>query len=161
MIFVADDAFDFVRQVPYHSVRPRPVVGSIDLEPVAWHWTWEHNGAPQVNSRFAANHQRPPHGRADWAAWIAVKMVVQSALRTRSTDFAKQRDFILGDATFDGDKGLAVSVRPWDHQVRQAILLAAPYSVVASAPVEGFLHQTNELDTLGDDEPETPCKLDK
>ena len=50
--FVADDAFDFSRTVPYHLARPRPVIGSIDLEPVAWHWTWERNGAPQVNSRF-------------------------------------------------------------------------------------------------------------
>ena len=50
-----------------------------------------------------------------------------------------------------------MSVRPWDHQLRQAVLLAAPYAVVASAPVEGFLHRTNVLDTLGDDEPETPC----
>jgi ABC transporter substrate binding protein (PQQ-dependent alcohol dehydrogenase system) len=161
VVFVADDAFDFVRQVPYHTVRPRPIVGSIDLEPVAWHWTWDHNGAPQVNSRF----ERKSGGRhmesGDWASWIAVKMIVQSALRTRSTDFKKQRDFMLGDATFDGDKGLAVGVRPWDHQLRQAVLLAAPYSVVASAPLEGFLHRTNELDTLGDDAPESPCHLDK
>jgi ABC transporter substrate binding protein (PQQ-dependent alcohol dehydrogenase system) len=161
VVFVADDAFDFVRTVPYRIVRPRPVVGSIDLEPLAWHWTWDHNGAPQVNSRFekksGGRHMESP----DWAAWVAVKMVVQSALRTRSADFKKQRDFILGDAGFDGDKGLPVGVRPWDHQVRQAILLAAPYTVVASAPVEGFLHRTNELDTLGDDEPETPCHLNK
>ena len=54
-----------------------------------------------------------------------------------------------------------MSVRPWDHQLRQAILLAAPYEVVANAPVEGFLHRSNVLDTLGDDEPETPCHLNK
>ena len=95
----------------------------------------------------------------DWAAWIAVKMVVQATLRTRSADFDQQRKFILGEGSFDGNKGLAVSVRPWDHQLRQAVLLAAPYTVVASAPVEGFLHKTNDLDTLGDDEPETPCGL--
>ena len=59
------------------------------------------------------------------------------------------------------DKGLAMSVRPWDHQLRQAILLAAPYDVVASAPVDGFLHQTNVLDTLGDDESQSPCHLNK
>lgn len=157
--FVADDAFEFARQVPYQTVRARPVVGSIDLEPVAWHWTWEHNGAPQVNSRF----QKLTNGRhmegADWAAWIAVKMVVKAVQGTRTAEFAKLRDFILGGATFDGDKGLAVSVRPWDNQVRQAVLLAAPYAVVASAPVEGFLHRTNVLDTLGDDQMETPCKL--
>jgi hypothetical protein len=43
--------------------------------------------------------------------------------------------------------------------VRQAVLLAAPYEVVADAPVEGFLHRTNVLDTLGDDQPESPCHL--
>ena len=161
VVFVADEAFDFVRQVPYHTVLPRPVVGSIDLEPVAWHWTWEHNGAPQVNSRFDKKSGGRRMESAAWAAWVAVKMVVQATLRTRSADFAKQRDFILGDAGFDGDKGLPVSVRPWDHQVRQAVLLAAPYMVVASAPMEGFLHRTNELDTLGDDEPETSCHLNR
>jgi ABC transporter substrate binding protein (PQQ-dependent alcohol dehydrogenase system) len=161
VVFVADDAFDFVRQVPYHTVRPRPIVGSIDLEPVAWHWTWDHNGAPQVNSRFEKKSGGQHMESADWAAWVAVKMIVQSALRTRSIEFAQQKKFILGDSSFDGDKGLAVAVRRWDHQVRQAVLLAAPYEVVASAPIEGFLHRTNELDTLGDDEPETSCHLDK
>jgi ABC transporter substrate binding protein (PQQ-dependent alcohol dehydrogenase system) len=159
--FVADDAFDFARTVPYHLARPRPVIGNIDLDPVAWHWTWERNGAPQVNSRFDKKTGGRHMAGADWAAWIAAKMIVQSALRTRSADFAKQRAFILGDGSFDGDKGLAVSVRPWDHQVRQGILLAAPYEVAAEAPIEGFLHRTNELDTLGDDEPESACHLDK
>ena len=135
------------------------MVGAIDLEPVAWHWTWERHGGPQLNSRF----QRAANGRRmesqDWAAWIAVKMVVQATLRTRSADFDKQREFILGGNGFDGYKGLAVSVRPWDQQLRQAVFLATPNAVVASAPIEGFLHRTNTLDTLGDDEQETPCKL--
>jgi len=160
-VFVADEAFDFARAVPYRVSRPRPIVGSIDLEPAAWHWTWERHGAPQVNSRF----ERKSGGRhmdgPDWAAWMAVKMIVQSSLRTDSADFGKQRAYILGDGSFDGAKGLAVSVRPWDHQLRQAVLLAAPYEIVADAPIEAFLHRTNTLDTLGDDEPETPCWLGK
>ena len=160
-VFVADAAFDFARTVPYHISRPRPVIGSIDLEPAAWHWTWERHGAPQVNSRFekksGGRHMEGP----DWAAWMAVKMIVQSSLRTQSADFAKQRAFILGDGNFDGAKGLAISVRPWDHQARQAVLLAAPYEVVADAPVEGFLHRINTLDTLGDDEQESPCRLNR
>jgi len=161
VVFVADSDFDFVRSVPYHLVRPRPIIGSIDLEPAAWHWTWDHNGAPQVNSRFEKKSGGRHMEGADWAAWVAAKIIVQSALRTKSADFAKQRSFILGDGSFDGDKGLAVSVRPWDHQVRQGVLLVAPYEVVASAPIEGFLHQTNELDTLGDDQPESSCHLDR
>jgi ABC transporter substrate binding protein (PQQ-dependent alcohol dehydrogenase system) len=160
-VFVADEAFDFARQVPYQTVRARPVVGAIDLEPVAWHWTWERNGGPQINARFARRAGGRHMESADWAAWIAVKMVVQATLRTRSTDFQKQRAFMLGDAGFDGYKGLAVSVRRWDQQLRQAVFLATPHAVVASAPVEGFLHRTNTLDTLGDDEPETPCKLNR
>jgi ABC transporter substrate binding protein (PQQ-dependent alcohol dehydrogenase system) len=161
VVFIADDAFEFARQVPFQTVKPRPVVGAIDLEPVGWHWTWEHNGAPQINTRF----NRASGGRrmesADWAAWIAVKMVVQATLRTRSAEFDKQRAFILGDAGFDGYKGLAVSVRRWDQQVRQAVFLATPNAVIASAPIEGFLHRTNTLDSLGDDEPETPCRLNR
>jgi ABC transporter substrate binding protein (PQQ-dependent alcohol dehydrogenase system) len=161
VVFIADSDFDFARTVPYHLVRPRPVMGSIDLEPLAWHWTWDHNGAPQVNSRFEKRSGGRHMEGADWAAWVAVKMIVQSALHTRSVDFSTQRAFILGAGSFDSDKGLAVSVRAWDHQVRQAVLLAAPYEVVASAPIEGFLHQTNELDTLGDDQPESTCHLNR
>ena len=36
-VFVADEAFEFARQVPYQISRARLVVGAIDLEPVAWH----------------------------------------------------------------------------------------------------------------------------
>jgi ABC transporter substrate binding protein (PQQ-dependent alcohol dehydrogenase system) len=160
-VFVADDTFDFARTVPYHLVRPRPVMGSIDLEPVPWHWTWERNGGPQVNSRFDRKSGGRRMDGPDWAAWASVKIIVQSVLRTRSVDFAKHRAFILGDSDFDGAKGLAMSVRPWDHQLRQGILLAAPYEVVANAPIEGFLHRVNQLDTLGDDEPESKCHLNK
>ena len=99
---------------------------------------------------------------ADWAAWMAVKMVVQAGAAHALGRFRQSSaTSSSATATFDGDKGLAMSVRPWDHQLRQAILLAAPYAVVASAPVEGFLHRTNVLDTLGDDEPESPCHLNK
>jgi hypothetical protein len=45
---------------------------------------------------------------------------------------------MLRDGRFDGAKRLAVSVRPWDPQLRQAVLLAAPYEVVADAAVEGL-----------------------
>ena len=159
--FVADANFDFAREVSYRTVRPRPVVGAIDLEPVAWHWTWDHNGAPQVNTRFARYSGGRHMDSPDWAAWMAVKMITQSALRAGAVDFKPRRDFILGPGAFDGDKGEAMSVRPWDHQLRQSVILASPLSVVANAPIEGFLHQRDVLDTLGDDDAETPCHLNR
>lgn len=159
--FVADKNFEFARQAPYQTVRPRPVVGAIDLEPAAWHWTWGFNGAPQVNGRFDRLTKGRKMEGPDWAAWLAVKMVVQSTVRTRGGDFKAQREFILKTGTFDGDKGLATSVRAWDHQVRQGVLLTAPYQVVADAPFPGFLHRTNDLDSLGDDESDSPCRLNR
>ena len=64
---------------------------------------------------------------ADWAAWMAVKMVVQAALRTGRRISRRSAISSSASGDFDGDKGLAMSVRRWDHQLRQAILLATPY----------------------------------
>jgi hypothetical protein len=55
---------------------------------------------------------------ADWAAWVAVKMIVKSVLHTGSADFATDRAYILGGDGVDGGKGRALTVRPWDHQLR-------------------------------------------
>jgi ABC transporter substrate binding protein (PQQ-dependent alcohol dehydrogenase system) len=160
VVFVADTDPDqeFARSVPYRTTRPRPVIGSVGLTADAWNWTWDRYGAPQLINRFVAKAGRHMTG-LDWSAWIATKLVITAALRTRSGDFGKLAPQILSDASYDGVKGLAVSVRPWDHQLRQAILLSTSDAVVASAPLPGFLHATNELDTLGDDQPETPCHL--
>jgi ABC transporter substrate binding protein (PQQ-dependent alcohol dehydrogenase system) len=57
----------------------------------------------------------------------------------------------------DGFKGYRLDFRPWDHQLRQPIFLTSLDWVVARAPLEGFLHETNNLDTLGLDEYETQC----
>lgn len=159
VVFVADTEGEFARLVPYRTTRPRPVVGSVGLVAGAWDWTWDRYGAPQLLDRFSQRIGRHMTGR-DWAVWMAVKMVVQANLLTRGGDFPQLRAAILGDTAFDGVKGLAVGVRPWDHQLRQAILLSTSDAVVASAPLPGFLHAANELDTLGDDRPDTPCRLD-
>jgi len=161
VVFVADTDPDleFARGVPYRTMRPRPVIGPVGLMADVWNWTWDRYGAPQLTNRFAAKAHRHMTG-LDWSAWIAARLVITAALRTRSGDFQKLRQEILTDTSFDGVKGLAVSVRPWDHQLRQAILVFTSDAVVASAPLPGFLHATNELDTLGDDHSETPCHLD-
>ena len=48
-----------------------------------------------------------------------------------------------------GFKGRKLTFRTWNGQLRQPIPLVTPRAVVALAPLEGFLHQSNELDTLG------------
>ena len=63
-----------------------------------------------------------------------------------------------GAVTLDGFKGKQLSFRAWDGQLRQPVFLAHADGVVALAPMEGALHPTEVMDTLGFDEKESPCK---
>ncbi|MCB1890142.1 MAG: amino acid ABC transporter substrate-binding protein [Rhodocyclaceae bacterium] len=159
VVFVADSDGEFARSVPYRTVRARPVVGAEGLAALGWHWSWERNGAPQLNSRFekAAKHRM---GEAGWSAWMAAKTVVEAMQRTGGADFAKIRAYLLGpDITIDGFKGHRLSYRPWNHQLRQPMLLATHNAVIERAPIQGFMHQSNTLDTLGFDERESQCQF--
>ena len=158
VVLVADSDGEFGRYVPYQTLRPRPVVGTVGLVPEAWHWSWERNGGPQLNSRFEKKTGRRLTGQ-DWAVWVAVKAIVQSALRTRSVEFEANRRYLFGEQmNLDGFKGNPLSFRAWDRQLRQPLFLSTANAVIQRAPLRGFLHQTNELDTLGLDQPETACR---
>ena len=52
-----------------------------------------------------------------------------------------------------------LNFRAWNNQLRQPIFVTTTNWVVERAPMEGFLHQTNNLDTLGFDERETKCEM--
>jgi ABC transporter substrate binding protein (PQQ-dependent alcohol dehydrogenase system) len=158
VVFVADADGEFARDVPYQSVKPQLVVGSEGMAASSWHWAWERHGAPQLEKRFEKHAGRPMRD-VDWAAWMSVKSVVEAVLRTASTEPATVRDFLLGDeVVLDGFKGHRLDFRPWSNQLRQPILLVTHNWVVDRAPLQGFLHQSNTLDTLGFDERESRCE---
>ena len=161
VVFLADTLGEFGRFVPYRTLLPRPVVGTDGLMASAWHWTSERYGAPQLNQRFERRMKRRMDG-LDWAGWAAVKSVVEAVVRSESTALPEIRKRLLSDDfTLDTYKGVPASYRAWDHQLRQAILLHSHNAVLAFAPIEGFLHQKNNLDTLGKDQPETACRMDR
>lgn len=159
VVFLADTLGEFGRYVPFATYLPRPVIGSAGLAAAAWHWSWERHGAPQLNQRFNRQAERNMADE-DWAAWAAVRSVVEAVRRRRSTDpaaiVAAFRDENFG---VDLYKGMPGSFRPWDNQLRQTILLHAGAAVTALAPVDGFLHQRNVLDSLGVDVAETRCRF--
>ena len=158
-VIVLDSVGEFARSVPYQTQDPRPVVGSAGLVPDWWHWSFERYGAPQLNNRFLKQAGRPMTGY-DWDAWIAVKTLVEAAVRTGGSDFKQLRDYIRGpDIVLDGFKGKQLSYRSWDNQLRQPILLTTYNWVIDSAPFDGFLHATNNLDTLGFDKKDSTCKF--
>jgi ABC transporter substrate binding protein (PQQ-dependent alcohol dehydrogenase system) len=160
VVFVADSSGEFGRFVPYQTSLPRPVVGSAGLMPTAWSWMWDRDAAVQLQHRFEkATPGRRMNG-ADWAAWEAVKAVTQAVVRTRASDFNTVKTFLLNDRlNLDTVKGNAGSFRAWDHQLRAPVLLSTADAVIDRAPLPQFLHQTNVLDTLGVDAPETACRF--
>ena len=140
VVYVADADGEFARYVPYATYSPRPVVGAAGLRALAWHWSLERSGAPQLNQRFARREagQMSPE---DWAAWAAVRTVIEAVTKTRHTDVPALRAYISSDAlALDLYKGLPGSYRTWDGQLRQQFILADSDATLAIAPLPQFLH---------------------
>ncbi|NUB09072.1 ABC transporter substrate-binding protein [Azospirillum sp. Vi22] len=158
VVIVADEIGDFGDYVLYRTWEPRPVAGTQGLVPTNWHRAHESWGAAQLQSRFKAAAQRTMSPR-DHAVWAAIRAVGEAATRTRSTDPAALAAYIRGpDFTLAAFKGVPLSFRSWDGQLRQPVLLAADRSLVSVSPQDGFLHPRTELDTLGHDQPESGCR---
>ena len=155
-VWVVDSDGEFARTLPYQTVLPRPVVGDAGLVPVAWHAQFERFGAPQVSRRFHKAYARPMTAH-DWTAWLAGKaLVTLAAAQPKGPAAAWQQ--ALGKVQLDGSKGVNMSFRAWDGQLRQTLLLTDGQGVISQAPIEGILHPTNVLDTLGADTGEKLCK---
>ena len=97
----------------------------------------------------------------DYQVWAPVRAIGEAATRTNSNDFDKMAAYLKGDDfELAGFKGLPLTFRKWNWQLRQPILLIQPAALVSVSPQEGFLHQVSVLDTgLGEDERETGCSI--
>ena len=158
-LIAVDESEVFAGYLPYRTWDPRPVAGSAGLYPTSWDAAHEQWGAHQLQNRFLAAFRRPMNAR-DNNAWLAMRMVGEAATRTSSNAPEKLRDFMLGkEFSIAAFKGVRLTLRPWNQQLRQPILLSDGRMTVSVSPQEGFLHQLSELDTLGYDQPETKCRL--
>jgi ABC transporter substrate binding protein (PQQ-dependent alcohol dehydrogenase system) len=159
VLVAADESDVFAPYLPYRTWDPRPVAGSAGLMPTSWDPAHDQWGAVQIQNRFVKLNAR--HMTAlDMQAWTAVRMVGEAVSRTNSGDPKAVFDFIKRpDFSVAAFKGQRLTIRDWNLQLRQPILLADGRMVVSVSPQEGFLHQVSELDTLGVDRPETKCKL--
>ena len=159
VLVAADENSVFADYLPYRTWDARPVVGSAGLRPVTWDPSSESWGGAQLQDRFIrVSHRRMTE--LDMQAWTACRMIGEAASRTTSADPTKiMREMKGADFGVAAYKGQKLTLRNWDWQLRQPILLSDGRNVVSVSPQPGFLHQVTELDTLGIDRPETKCKL--
>ena len=159
VLVAADESEVFAAYLPYRTWDPRPVAGSAGLVPTTWDGSHDQWGAVQLQDRFMRKFSRRMTAR-DMQAWTAVRMIGESASRTRSADPKAMLDFLTGpDFALAAFKGQRLTLRDWNLQLRQPILLSDGRTIVSVSPQEAFLHQVSELDTLGIDRPESRCRL--
>lgn len=161
IVIAVDTAEAFGDYLLWRTEVPRPVAGTHGLMPVAWHRSFEQYAAMQMQNRFERSTGRTMTER-DYAAWIAVRAIGEAVTRTGKADAASVRAYLLSSAfEVAGFKGIGLTFRSWDHQLRQPILLSGPRTLVSISPQPGFLHERNLTDTLGVDAPETTCRMPK
>ena len=159
VLVAADESEVFGAYLPYRTWDPRPVAGSAGLVPKSWDPAQDQWGAVQMQNRFMKLNSRRMTA-LDMQAWTAVRMIGEATSRTGSGDVKTVTDFVRGPGfSLAAFKGTRLTLRDWNLQLRQPILLVDGRMVVSVSPQEGFLHQVSELDTLGYDRPESKCKL--
>jgi ABC transporter substrate binding protein (PQQ-dependent alcohol dehydrogenase system) len=159
VLVAADESEVFAGYLPFRTWDPRPVAGSAGLVPTTWNAAFDQWGAVQLQNRFTKTFQRAMTAH-DMQVWTAVRMVGEAAARSNSADAAKMLAYIKSpDFSVAAFKGQKLTLRDWNLQLRQPILLFDGRNTVSVSPQDGFLHQVSTLDTLGLDRPETKCTL--
>jgi ABC transporter substrate binding protein (PQQ-dependent alcohol dehydrogenase system) len=159
VLVAADESEVFAGYLPYRTWDPRPVAGSAGLVPTTWDAAFDQWGAVQLQNRFTKAFSRPMTAQ-DMQAWTAVRMIGEAAIRGNSGEPGKMLAYIKSpDFSVAAFKGQKLTLRDWNLQLRQPILLFDGRNTVSVSPQEGFLHQVSALDTLGLDRPETKCKF--
>ncbi|WP_249780763.1 ABC transporter substrate-binding protein [Bradyrhizobium sp. dw_78] len=159
VLVAADESEVFAGYLPYRTWDPRPVAGSAGLVPTTWDAAFDQWGAVQLQNRFTRTFQRPMTAH-DMQVWTSVRVVGEAAARTNSGDPGKMLAYMKSpEFSVAAFKGQKLTLRDWNQQLRQPILLFDGRNTVSVSPQEGFLHQVSTLDTLGLDRPETKCVL--
>lgn len=157
LLVVADERGDFGRYIPYNTWTPRPVAGSEGIMPLGFSGVVENWGAAQLQGRFRQIAGREMQA-TDFAGWAALAAIGETVTRIRDADPGAMRAYMLSDQfRLSGFLGTPLSFRDWDGQLRQPVPLVTERAVVMTAPLEGFLHEFSELDTLGQDRTDTAC----
>jgi len=140
--------------------------------PALWFHGFDRYSGRELNKRLAEALGQPAESRA-WAGFTAVKVVWEAVLRAGRTDTAGLVSFLEKGRGVDAHKGQPLTFRPWDHQLRQPLMIlrckvpaaGAPrwdvFDLLGEVPLRGTPGKSQEeiLDTLGLSEAESICRF--
>ncbi|RIH87546.1 ABC transporter substrate-binding protein [Calidithermus roseus] len=90
---------------------------------VLWEAKLDAYGARELNARFRERFKKPMDPPA-WAGYQSVKLLFEAASFGGSLEGPRLVSYLENPTTvFDVHKGIGVSFRPWDHQLRQSLYL--------------------------------------
>lgn len=159
MLIVADEIGEFGEYIIYQTWLPVLVAGTQGLMPTTWHKTHEKWGAAQLQSRFYKKYKRKMQS-LDYQAWLAIRGIGEAVTQTNSNQFAKIKQYLFTDKfSIAGFKGRKLTLRSWNNQLRQPILLTSANSLVSVSPQKKFLHRYSNLDTLGLSQERSKCSM--
>ncbi len=137
----------------------------------AWEATLDAYGARELNTRFLARFGTPMEYPA-WAVLQAVKILFEAATFGGSLEGEEVVAYLESSTSvFDVYKGIGITFRPWDHQLRQSIYLV-DIRPEAEGPRDAVLlvgelpaiymprtDPVERLDQIGDLKRESQCRF--
>jgi hypothetical protein len=150
------------------SAKAAPRLG-VGHRATAWEPSLDAYGAREFNSRFLLRWNEPMEASA-WTVYNGIKILYEGAAFGGSVATESVMAYLLNQASvFDIYKGVGVSVRPWDRQMRQSLYLVK-INPEAETPMDfGLLvgelpaiympgtDLVERLDQLGDLEAQSRC----
>lgn len=155
--------------VEFWQADPAKLTG---VWPALWFHAFRKYSGRELNKRMNKAFGRPAESHA-WASYMATKAVWEGVLKGGRADTASLVSFFEKGRGVDAHKGVALSFRPWDHQLRQPLLVLRStvpakdasrwdiFKLVGEVPLRGTPGESRAaiLDTLGLSKAESMCHL--
>lgn len=155
--------------VEFWQAEPTKLAG---VWPALWFYGFRRYSGRELNKRLSERLGHAAESHA-WASYTAMKAVWEAVLKGGRSDAAGLASFFEQEQGVDAHKGVSLTFRPWDHQLRQPLLvlrstvpaLEKPrwdiFDEVSEVPLRGTPGESRAavLDTLGLSAEESKCKL--
>lgn len=138
--------------------------------PSLWSYEFRKYSGRELNKRLAARLGHPAASHA-WASYTAMKAVWEAVLKSGGIDTASLVSFFEKGRGVDAHKGQPLTFRPWDHQLRQPLMIVQSkvppkdakrwdiFKLLGEVPLRGTPGKSRAavLDTLGLSAAESKC----